>query len=63
MKGSNTLRLNEATLIEALQEYFDKRTISPHQFQVTDVSWVSQERVFSVCTNEKQKKEVKDAGQ
>ena len=25
MKGSNELRLNGATLIEALQEYFDKR--------------------------------------
>lgn len=25
MRGNNTLQLNKATLIEALQEYFDKR--------------------------------------
>jgi hypothetical protein len=25
MKGSNELRLNEATIIEAVQEYLDKR--------------------------------------
>ncbi len=25
MKGNNELRLNDATMIEALQEYFDKR--------------------------------------
>lgn len=25
MKGNNELRLNDATVIEALQEYFDKR--------------------------------------
>ena len=25
MKGTNTLFLNQATMIEALQEYFDKR--------------------------------------
>lgn len=25
MKGNNELRLNDATMMEALQEYFDKR--------------------------------------
>lgn len=27
MKGNNTMRLNEATLMEALQEYFDRRCV------------------------------------
>lgn len=38
MKGNNTLSLNDATLIEALQEYFDKR-IKPH-IEVTGVDKV-----------------------
>lgn len=37
MKGNNTLEVNEATMIEALQEYFDKRTIKP-LFKVESVS-------------------------
>lgn len=31
MKGTNTATLNEATMIDALQEYFDKRTINTKQ--------------------------------
>lgn len=36
MKGNNTLELNEATLIEAMQEYLDKR-MTEHSPRVTAV--------------------------
>jgi hypothetical protein len=36
MKGNNELRLNEATMIEAVQEYLDKRAIVPKD-RVTSV--------------------------
>lgn len=31
IKGSNTLHLNEATMIEAMQEWLDARTIPTHR--------------------------------
>lgn len=40
MKGDNTIEVNEATMIEALQEYFDKRHVAP-LFKVIGVSVAS----------------------
>ena len=37
MKGNNTLLLNHATIIEALQEYFDKRTTEEGRFIVLGI--------------------------
>jgi len=31
MKGNNSIEMNQATLIEAVQEYFDKRWSGPPQ--------------------------------
>lgn len=31
MKGNNSIEMNQATLIEAIQEYFDKRWSGPPQ--------------------------------
>lgn len=45
MKGTNTLRLNEATLIDAMQEYLAKRM--PGAPRVTKVEWDGD--VFVVC--------------
>lgn len=53
MKGVNKLRLNEATVKEAVQEYFEKRfTRCP--FEVTDVAWSSSNNDFLITTVEKQ---------
>ena len=38
MKGNNMLTLNTATIIEAVQEYLDKRLTSDARVRVTDVS-------------------------
>lgn len=38
MKGNNMLALNTATIIEAVQEYLDKRLTSNARVRVTDVS-------------------------
>lgn len=37
MKGNNSIEVNEATMVEALQEYFDKRHVAP-LFKVVSVS-------------------------
>lgn len=56
MRGNNTLNLNEATIIEALQEYFDKRSLrSP--FKVTSVTYTG--GTFRVSTEEREIEEVK----
>lgn len=59
MKGQNEIELNEATVIEAMQEYFDRRfTIS--QFKVTAVRGNSSVPAqFKITTVEHPKKEVK----
>jgi hypothetical protein len=38
MKGSNTLLLNKATIIEAIQEYLDKRTLPTGRVRVTNAT-------------------------
>jgi hypothetical protein len=38
MKGNNALCLNEATMVEAVQEYLDKRTTSAGKICVQSVS-------------------------
>jgi hypothetical protein len=38
MTGDNELRLNEATIIAAVQEYFNKRTDLSGRFKVTHVA-------------------------
>lgn len=38
MKGGNTLQLNKRTIMEAIQEYVDKRLVTKNQ-EVTGVSW------------------------
>ena len=37
MKGNNTLLLNAATVIDALNEYFARRTTSLSRFKVTSI--------------------------
>ena len=55
MKGSNTLELNESTMIEAVQEYFDRRLM---KFARVSVKSVKKKRdaghseVFLVCVEE-----------
>ena len=51
MKGTNTLTLNGATLIEALQEYFDKR-ITPN-IKVVSVSADQSNNTFRVPIEER----------
>jgi hypothetical protein len=38
MKGSNTISMNEATVMEALQEYLDKRSTDAGKVYVIGVS-------------------------
>lgn len=38
MLGNNTLHLNHDTVIEALQEYFDRRTTPEGRFKVISIS-------------------------
>ena len=51
MKGNNEILLNEATMIEALQEYFDKRmtTFAP---VITNVGY--RDREFKVSVKERE---------
>ena len=53
MKGVNELFLNEETVKEALQEYFDKRTNYEGQFTVTLIEQVSNNEFFRVVTSTK----------
>lgn len=49
MKGFNQLRLNEATMIEALQHWLVTRVLDPNTtVRVTDVSWDGGSRDFVV---------------
>lgn len=55
MKGSNELHLNLATMLEALQEYFDKR-LPGHPIDVTNISQTSQSTpAFKVNVTEREK--------
>ena len=38
MKGNNTIKFNTASLIEAVQEYLDKRFLPEHRVKVTNVN-------------------------
>ena len=48
MKGNNTLTLNEATMIEAVQEYLTKRMGSTYVPKVTSVKPASDKSYSSV---------------
>lgn len=37
MKGNNKIELNYATVMEALQEYFDSRTLPKARFKITSI--------------------------
>ena len=56
MKGTVEFRLNETTMIEAMQEYFDTRFKINYRVEVMSVKWLSGERVFIVTA-----KEIEDA--
>lgn len=51
MKGSNTLLLNKATIIEAVQEYLDKRTMPSGRVRVSNVTQPGNES-FTVIVEE-----------
>lgn len=59
MRGSNTLTLNEQTVKEALQEYFDKRLKEP----ILKIDGINQKQTgtgtgqFEVRVSEQEKKE------
>lgn len=55
MKGQNTLQLNEATLIDALQEYIDKRmgSYAPKVTAVKMESGGGYSKTFEVKTDDK----------
>lgn len=48
MKGNNTLTLNEATMIEAVQEYLTKRMGATYVPTVTSVK-PGQDKAYSQC--------------
>lgn len=54
MKGINTLTLNSATVIEALQEYFDRRTVVNGQFDVTAIGFAGNGEYRITCTAKEQ---------
>lgn len=55
MKGVNTLILNSATMMQAVQEYLDKRTTPEVAVQVTGVeqSFPLNEATFKITVEEK----------
>lgn len=53
MRGNNTLRLNEATMREAVQEYLDRRTRGTKQ-TVESVSQQGTTSTFEVRISESQ---------
>jgi hypothetical protein len=53
MIGANTLQLNTATMIDAVQEYLDTRLLIAHRVKVTDVKTVGTTRVFEVLVENK----------
>jgi hypothetical protein len=57
IKGSVTMELNEATLIDALQEYFDKRLIDSNVLvkSVSSANSSTYGSTFKVSLEEKQK--------
>ncbi len=48
MKGNNTLLLNEATMILAVQRYFDSITLSDYCFKVESVKYKTDESYCAV---------------
>lgn len=56
MKGSNELVLNEATMMEALQEYLDRRmtTFAPRVTGVTEVRSGTVSNAFKVTVEAKE---------
>ncbi len=55
MKGSNELKLNEATLIEAMQEYLDKRYTSKVAVQSVKQTGSGYSAEFTVAVMEIEK--------
>ena len=55
--GNNTLKLNAATVMEALQEYLDRRTVGPGADEVVSVSYVQNE--FRIGLKEREEVEEK----
>jgi hypothetical protein len=49
MKGNNVIELNAATVIEAVQEYLDKRTVGGRADKVEAVSFTSGWFRFTTC--------------
>lgn len=54
--GSNSIKLNEATMMVAMEEYINKRTCAGVKVKVSGVDHNSTTNVFTVRVNE-----VKDA--
>lgn len=57
MQGKNQMTLNEATVKEALQEYFDKRTVEMARFEITEVKGglsVGKDNTFRVTTSDRE---------
>lgn len=52
MKGNNKLILNSATVQEALQEWFDRRTVGYPIAVVTGVSYRASDYMFEVSLSE-----------
>jgi hypothetical protein len=52
MKGNNKLILNTATLIEAVQEWLDDRTVQDQLAVVTGITYRSSDYMFEVSLSE-----------
>lgn len=56
MRGNNTLHLNEATIIEAVQEYLDKRYTPTPKVTGIDLSSDYTGKTFKVAVVEEEQK-------
>jgi hypothetical protein len=52
MKGNNRLILNSATLMEAVQEWLDARTVQDQLARVTGITYRSSDYTFEVSLSE-----------
>ena len=52
MKGSNEIRLNSASMVEAVQEYFDKRTLPSGKFEVKSIKKLNSMFIIDVLSAE-----------
>lgn len=59
MKGTNRIYFNKATVIDALQEYLNRRLVR-NDSEVTDVFFNKDEGNFIVVISEKPKEEAND---